>query len=236
MRLATARRGRLEPACGRKLRLAKGNWRFERVEIGFCVLLWSPDQRAGRLRRMHPDNLEGHIIHETIYASIDAHQGGAEKGNGRGPAPTEDHSWVPPDHPGRLLYGSGRAAYRESAGRHREPPVPRPLGERVHQGCYNRSAIGTSVERKTRNVVLSKIRGCTALEALEGLGQQLGKQRAIMRQSMSYGRGSEMVHYDKLARRLKLDLSFADPHAPWQCGSNENTNGLLRQFMPKGPA
>jgi len=76
--------------------------------------------------------------------------------------------------------------------------------------------------------------GCTALDALEGFSRQLGKQPAIMRQSFTYDRGSEMACHEELARRLKLDIWFADPHAPWQRGSNENTNGLLREFMPKG--
>ena len=55
-----------------------------------------------------------------------------------------------------------------------------------------------------------------------------------MRRSMTYDRGSEMACHPELARRLKIDIWFCDPHAPWQRGSNENTNGLLRQFMPKG--
>jgi IS30 family transposase len=57
---------------------------------------------------------------------------------------------------------------------------------------------------------------------------------AMMRKSMTYDRGSEMACHPELARRLKIDIWFCDPHAPWQRGSNENTNGLLRQFMPKG--
>ena len=57
---------------------------------------------------------------------------------------------------------------------------------------------------------------------------------AALRKSMTYDRGSEMACHRELARRLKIDVWFCDPHAPWQRGSNENTNGLLRQFMPKG--
>ena len=90
------------------------------------------------------------------------------------------------------------------------------------------------VQRKTRYVVLSKMNGCTALDALEGFSRQLGKQPAIMRRSFTYDRGSEMACHEEPARRPKLDIWFADPHAPWQRGSNENTNGLLREFMPKG--
>ena len=90
------------------------------------------------------------------------------------------------------------------------------------------------VERKTRFVILSKMRGCTADAALEGFTRQMKRLPAALRRSMTYDRGSEMACHPELARRLKIDIWFCDPHAPWQRGSNENTNGLLRQFFPKG--
>ena len=102
------------------------------------------------------------------------------------------------------------------------------------KGAFNRSAVGTVVERKTRFLILSKMRGCTAEAALEGFTRQMKRLPAVLRQSMTYDRGSEMACHPELARRLKIDIWFCDPHAPWQRGSNENTNGLLRQFFPKG--
>jgi len=101
-------------------------------------------------------------------------------------------------------------------------------------GAFNRSAVGTVVERKTRFVILSKMRGCTAEAALEGFSRQMKRLPAVLRKSMTYDRGTEMACHPELARRLKIDIWFCDPHAPWQRGSNENTNGLLRQFFPKG--
>jgi len=77
-------------------------------------------------------------------------------------------------------------------------------------------------------------RGGTAEAALEGFSRQLKKFPSEMRASMTYDRGSEMTCYAELMDRLDMDVWFADPHAPWQRGSNENTNGLLRQFLPKG--
>ena len=221
--------------CGRKPRLVKGNWLFKRVEIGLCFLRWSPEQIAGRLRRMHPDNPECHISHETIYASIYAHPKGELKKamiealrqqkatRGRRRTTPAGGSMVPDDL--RIVNRPEDIESRLFPG-HWE-------GDFI-KGAYNRSAVGTVVERKTRYVVLSKMNGCTALDALEGFSRQLGKQPAIMRQSFTYDRGSEMACHEELARRLKLDIWFADPHAPWQRGSNENTNGLLREFMPKG--
>ena len=94
--------------------------------------------------------------------------------------------------------------------------------------------MGTLVERKTRFVVLCKMQGNTAAAALEAFSRQMKRLPREMRRSMTYDRGSEMACHPELARRLKIDIWFCDPHAPWQRGSNENTNGLLRQFMPKG--
>ena len=69
---------------------------------------------------------------------------------------------------------------------------------------------------------------------LDSFTRQMKRLPAAVRKSMTYDRGSEMACHPELARRLKIDIWFCDPHAPWQRGSNENTNGLLRQFMPKG--
>jgi len=76
--------------------------------------------------------------------------------------------------------------------------------------------------------------GCTANAALEGFTRQMKRLPVALRRSMTYGRSSEMACHLELSHRLKIDIWFCDPHAPWQRGSYENTNGLLRQFFPKG--
>ena len=76
--------------------------------------------------------------------------------------------------------------------------------------------------------------GCGADAALEGFTRQMKTLPAFLRQSLTYDGGSEMACHQQLAKRLKLDIWFADPYAPWQRGINENTNGLLRRFLPKG--
>ncbi len=76
--------------------------------------------------------------------------------------------------------------------------------------------------------------GGTAEAAREGFSRQLKKLPESMRASLTYDRGTELTCYPELMDRLDIDVWFADPHAPWRRGSNESTNGLLRQFLPKG--
>ena len=102
------------------------------------------------------------------------------------------------------------------------------------KGAYNRSAVGVLVERHSRYLILCKMDDGTAEAALEGFTRQMKKMPAFMRKSLTYDRGSEMACFRQLSERLNIDIWFCDPHAPWQRGSNENTNGLLRQFLPKG--
>jgi len=102
------------------------------------------------------------------------------------------------------------------------------------KGAFNRSAVGTLVERKTRFIILCKMKDATAEAALESFTRQMKKVPALLRESLTYDRGSEMARHEELANRLNMTIWFADPYSPWQRGSNENSNGLLRQFLPKG--
>jgi IS30 family transposase len=102
------------------------------------------------------------------------------------------------------------------------------------KGAFNRSSVGTLVERKIRFVILCKMDGNGAEVALHSFTRQMRRLPTALRKSMTYDRGSEMACHPELARRLKIDIWFCDPHAPWQRGSNDNTNGLPRQYMPKG--
>jgi IS30 family transposase len=198
-------------------------------------LHWSPEQIAGRLRAMHPNDPDRCVSHETIYAAIYAQPRGGLKAamiealrqkkptRGRRRTTLAGSSMVPEEL--RIIHRPEEIEARIVPG-HWE-------GDLI-KGAFNRSSVGTLVERKTRFVVLCRMDGNTAEAALEGFSRQMKRLPAMMRKSMTYDRGSEMACHPDLARRLKIDIWFCDPHAPWQRGSNENTNGLLRQFMPKG--
>ena len=101
------------------------------------------------------------------------------------------------------------------------------------KGAFNRSAVGTLVERSSRLVMLAQVEGATAPAALEGFSRVLNGVPEPMRKSLTYDQGKEMSEHQRLTERTGVAVFFADPHSPWQRGSNENTNGLLRQYFPK---
>jgi IS30 family transposase len=102
------------------------------------------------------------------------------------------------------------------------------------KGARNGSAVGTLVERTTRLVILARMEGTDATSARQGFSKKLRHVPALLRNTLTYDRGKEMAEHERLAQHLKIQVFFADPHAPWQRGTNENTNGLLRQYLPKG--
>jgi IS30 family transposase len=223
--------------CVRRRKLQDGTRLHRLVSDRLLHWRWSPQQIASRLRRMHPEDPSLQVSHETIYAAIYAHPRGAlkqalvealrqhkpQRGRRRRTAANTGGVVIPDAL--RIRFRPEDVAERTLPG-HWEGDFMK--------GAYNRSAVGTLVERKTRFVVLCKMNGCGAEAALDSFTRQMKKLPAFLRESLTYDRGSEMAQHEELARRLKLTIWFADPYAPWQRGSNENTNGLLRQFLPKG--
>ncbi|SDR61407.1 Transposase and inactivated derivatives, IS30 family [Paraburkholderia tuberum] len=221
--------------CVRPRKLIEGSALYRHVHDHLVYWRWSPQQIAAKLRAMYPDDPSQHVSHETVYAAIYTYARGSLKpamiaalrqekparGNRR--TTLAGGSYVPEDL--RIQYRPEQIEQRLLPG-HWE-------GDFI-KGAFNRSAVGTLVERKTRFVILCRMDGCTARNALEGFSRQMKKLPAFLRESLTYDRGTEMACHVELSRRLNIDIWFADPHAPWQRGSNENTNGLLRQFLPKG--
>lgn len=207
----------------------------ERRLLEYC---WSPQQIAARLRGMPEHKRPDHqlVSHEAIYQWIYAHPRGALK--------KEMVQMLRQSKPARgrrrTTLASQRSFVPEDLRIHNRPAeieerlIPGHWEGDFIKGAYNRSAIGVLSERKTRFVILCRMDGCTAEDALEGFTRQMKRLPSFLRSSLTYDRGSEMACFSELSKRLKMDIWFCDPHAPWQRGSNENTNGLLRQFFPKG--
>ena len=230
-------RGRARCRPRRKLVAGGALWRF--VWHRLVKFRWSPEQIAATLRAMHPDDPKACVSHETIYAMIYAQPRGGLKA-----------ALVEALRQGKHRRGVGRGIGRKPGGGSAIVPESLKIIHRPEEidarlipghwegdllkGAFSRSSVGTLVERKTRFVTLAKMEGNGAEAALEGFTRQMKRLPAFLRRSLTYDRGTEMACHPELARRLKIDIWFCDPHAPWQRGSNENTNGLLRQFLPKG--
>lgn len=197
--------------------------------------LWSPQQIAQTLRRMWPDRPEMHVSHETIYTAIYAQP----KGDLRKQLIAclrQGKSMRKPRSAGE----DRRGQLPEMVSIHVRPPevndrlMPGHWEGDLIKGAGNKSAVGVLVERTTRLVLLAWMPDATAESALAGFTAKLNSIAAPMRQTLTYDQGREMARHRELARNTAMRVYFCDPHSPWQRGTCENTNGLLRQMLPKG--
>jgi IS30 family transposase len=196
----------------------------------------SPEQISRRLRTDFPDNPEMWVSHETIYRSLYV--------QGKGELKRELT---------RCLR-TGRAVRKpRRRDRQRQPRIhdmvnisdrPAEVADRALPGHWEgdlilgkngRSAIGTLVERKTRFTTLLHLpTDHTAITVRDAMITAMSQIPQLLRKSLTWDQGPEMAEHPKIADALDLDIYFCDPASPWQRGSNENTNGLLRQYFPKG--
>ncbi|MEO7862498.1 MAG: IS30 family transposase [Nitrospirales bacterium] len=114
--------------------------------------------------------------------------------------------------------------------------VPGHLDGDLIKGTPNGSAIGTLVERTTRLVILSRMDGTDATSACKGFIKELWHVPTLLRKPVTDDRWKEMAEHEPLAQRLAIQIFSADPYSLWRRGTNENTNGLLHQYLPKGTA
>ena len=198
---------------------------------------WSPEQISGWLRREFPDNDAMNACHETIYQAIYVQSKGQLKR----------------DIERKLR--SGRVARRprsaadERKPRFRDPMVmiserPAEVEDRAVPGHWegdlitgaaNKSAIGTLVERPTRFTILLHLpHGHGAEQVQDAIVRKMAHLPELMLNSLTWDQGSELARHKKIGAALDMQVYFCDPHSPWQRGTNENTNGLLRQYFPKG--
>lgn len=101
-------------------------------------------------------------------------------------------------------------------------------------GKDHKSAIGTLVERGTRHVIITKLKAKDAESVRKAFAKAMSKLPASLTKSLTYDRGKEMAEHKQFTMDTKIQVYFCDPHSPWQRGTNENTNGLVRDFWPKG--
>jgi transposase, IS30 family len=224
-----------ERACRPKATKLDSCPRLRARVISSLEQLWSPEQIARRLRAEFPDDASMWVSHETIYKSLYV--------QGRGELRREL---------ARCLR-SGRAERKPHGRLERRGAIPnmvmiseRPaeVADRAVPGHWEgdliigkngRSAIGTLVERSTRFVVLLHLpNGRSAEHVRDAMTATIATLPTALVRSLTWDQGKEMAEHAQFTIDTGMDVYFCDPHSPWQRGTNENTNGLLRQYFPKG--
>ena len=196
---------------------------------------WSPQQIAARLICDYPDDLSMRVSHETIYRTLFVQARGALRKEltaclRTGRTQRRPHMRIERSGAGRLqnmILISDRPPEIE------DRAVPGHWEGDLILGKRGRSAIGTLVERSSRYVVLLHLpHGRTAEDFRAALTRQVSKLPAELRRTLTWDQGKEMAEHVRFSTDTNMVVYFCDPHSPWQRGSNENTNGLLRQYFP----
>ena len=194
---------------------------------------WSPEQIAGWLKREYPGD---EVNHETIYRSLLV--------QARGVLKKELQQYLRSQRTTRLsrhagLKGKGLGQITNTVSISERPAS---IEDRAVPGHWegdliagsNNSYIATLVERHTRYVMLAKVKNKDTESVVTALIKQSKKLPRELYKSLTWDRGSELADHQRFTLATDIDVYFCDPQSPWQRGSNENTNGLLRQYFPKG--
>ena len=199
-------------------------------------LQWAPWQIAGWLKRTHPDDENYQVSHETIYKSLFIQARGALKKEliqhlrrTRAMRRSRHHTQKTSDH-GRI---TNTVSIRERPAEAEDRAVPGHWEGDLLCGSNN-SQIATLVERHTRYVMLVRLKSKDTETVINALIKQARKLPRELYKSLTWDRGSEMADHTRFSLATDIKVFFCDPRSPWQRGSNENTNGLLRQYFPKG--
>ena len=211
----------------------------DRVEADLEALL-SPEQIAGQLRREFPEDAEMQVHHETIYRELFV--------QGRGALRAELHQCLRSGRARRVTRAEARQARENGRGRIpdmvniverdeevEDRRVPGHWEGDLITGTKNRSAIGTLVERTTGYTLLLHLPdGHGAEPVTAAITEAMAGLPARLRRTLTWDQGKELSGHKDIADATGLKVYFCDPHSPWQRATNENTNGLLRQYFPKG--
>jgi IS30 family transposase len=218
-----------------RMRVLEANAELAGIVAGRLERRWSPGQISRWLRRRYPREPQWHVCTETIYEAV-------------------YRGLIVPVSP-RLLRTARTYRHRRGRGRSRDgalrqctaiKPIhlrPAAAGSRRQAGHWEgdliigaaqRSAIATLVERKTRYAVLVPLpHGHAAASVADALIAAFAALPSQLRRTLTWDQGNEMFQHPRIEQATGLRIYFADPHSPWQRGTNENTNGLLRQYLPK---
>jgi len=197
---------------------------------------WSPEQIAGWLKREYPGNESNQVSHETIYRSLFIQARGVLKKELQQYLRTQRairrsrHASLKQDGLGQI---KNMVSISERPASVEDRAVPGHWEGDLLGGSKN-SYIATLVERHTRYVMLAKVKNKDTESVVSALIKQSRKLPNELYKSLTWDRGKELADHQRFTLATNIDVYFCDPSSPWQRGSNENTNGLLRQYFPKG--
>ena len=194
---------------------------------------WSPEQIANRIRLDHPDDARMRISTEALYSWIYTaarHGGTLHRHLRRGRSRRRPQK----------LYSKGKRFFPERVGIAERPPIVESR-ERfgdweadLVSGSFGKAALATCIERKSRFLIAAKVEDKTAASFNAAITAGMLVIPEVLRKTLTVDNGSEMANFKELEQDTGLAAYFCDSHSPWQRGSNENCNGLLRQYFPRG--
>jgi IS30 family transposase len=223
---------------GRRPKICKlaENRALARIVTDKLRMLWSPEQIAGWLKHTYPRDESHRVSHETIYRSLFIQARGALKKEllqhlrrTRGMRRSRHHTQKTDVH-GQIV---GAVSISERPASAEDRAVPGHWEGDLMFGAHN-SQIATLVERQTRYVMLVKVASKDTETVVDALIKNTRKLPQELYKSLTWDRGKEMAGHTRFTLATDIQVYFCDPRSPWQRGSNENTNGLLRQYLPKG--
>ena len=195
---------------------------------------WSPQQIAKRLKVLYPNDVSMHISHESIYSYLYVWP--------RSTLKKEILSCLRRQHPNRRKQKSRQRSFpirdylsiEERPAEVAERIIPGHWEGDLLMGSLNRSAIGTLVERVTRYTLLVKLANKDAPTVRKAFAEEFRQLPTGLKRTLTYDQGQEMAQHKLFTNETNIAVYFAHPHSPWERGTNENTNALVRQFFPKG--
>jgi len=196
---------------------------------------WSPQQISGWLKQHHPDDESMRVSHETIYRSLFIQARGALKQElvrhlrSQRRIRRSRHSSIHGHSQGRIV---DAVSIRERPAEVEDRAIPGHWEGDLLRGARN-SHVATLVERHSRFCMLVKVPGKDTATVVAALSEHVFRLPASLRRSLTWDRGLEMAQHKSFTMATNVQVYFCDPQSPWQRGSNENTNGLLRQYLPK---